>query len=114
MRHTLSRFLRPITGLAVCSVSAAVAAALFGRQPAAKWLPIVFLAVVFLVAVRFGTLVGILGSMIAAVIFAYMLFTPVSSLVVTDPEARSNLAWMLLGGTVISFLLAPGPQQHKH
>ncbi len=97
----------------MCAAAAALSAVLFGRHPAAKWLPIVFLAVVFLVAVRFGTMVGILGSIMAALIFAYMLFAPVRNVAVTDPAARSNIGWMLLGGTVISFLLAPGPQ-HKH
>ena len=105
--------MRPVTGVLVCVGVAGFSAALFGRQPSAKWLPIVFLAVVFLVAVRFGTLVGIIGSVTAAVIFAYMLFAPLRSVVVTDPAARGNIAWLLLGGTVISFLLAPGPQ-HKH
>ncbi len=105
--------MRPVMGVFVCAGSAALFAALFGRHPAAKWLPIVFLAVVFLVALRFGTMVGILGSLAAAVVFAYMLFPPLRSVAVSDQAARSNLAWMLLGGTVISFLLAPGPQ-HKH
>jgi K+-sensing histidine kinase KdpD len=107
------KFMRPLIGVLICSLAAALSAALFGSHPAAKWLPIVFLAVVFLVAVRFGTLVGIVGSLTAAMIFAYVLFPPVRSLAVADQAARSNIGWMLLGGTVISFLLAPGPER-KH
>ena len=30
---------------------------------------------------------------------------------IEDPAARSNIGWMLLGGTVISFLVAPGLQE---
>ncbi len=113
MAHRLFQLIRPAAGVLVCTAAAAASAALFGRHPAAKWLPIVFLAVVFLVAVRFGTLVGIMGSLVAALIFAYVLFEPVRSISINDHAARSNIGWLLLGGTVISFLLAPGPE-HKH
>jgi K+-sensing histidine kinase KdpD len=113
MAQTLWKTMRPVLGVLVCAGAAASSVALFGRHPAANWLPIVFLAVVFLVAIRFGTMVGILGSLAAAVVFAYLLFPPMRSVAVTDPAARGNIAWMLLGGTIISFLLAPGPQT-KH
>lgn len=102
-------------GVLVCAGSALGAVALFGRNPSSASIPIVFIAVVLLVALRFGTMVGILGSFAAAAVFAYFLFSPLHSLAVENRAARSNIAWMLLAGTVISFLLAPGLQErHRH
>ncbi len=107
--------LRPLIGVLLCAGSAAASVALFGRRPSSVWLPLLFLAVVFVVAVRFGALVGILGTVAGALVFAYLLFPPVGRLAVEDASARGNLGWMLLGGIVISFLLAPGHQpRHRH
>jgi K+-sensing histidine kinase KdpD len=97
----------------LCAGAAGLAVAIFGRHPASGAIPIVFIAVVLLVALRFGTAVGILGSLAAAAVFAVFLFAPLGSLAVTDRAARSNLAWMLLAGTVISFLLAPSMEERR-
>jgi K+-sensing histidine kinase KdpD len=60
---------------------------------------------VLLVATRCGVAAGVLGSILAALIFAYFLYQPIGSVTVTSKEAREKLAWMLLGGLVLSFLL---------
>ena len=70
-------------------------------------LPLFFLAVVLAVAHRFGTIAGVLGTVVAAVIFAACLFSPYGNLHVTNPQARESLNWMLLGGISLSFLF-PG------
>jgi K+-sensing histidine kinase KdpD len=67
--------------------------------------PFLFLAVVVLVAIRFGTLAGVLGTIAAAIIFAGFLFEPRLSLAVRDTAAKSNLIWMIIGGVAISDLL---------
>ncbi len=115
MRNAYLKFLRPLVGVLLCGAAAATSGVLFGRRPSSVWLPVVFLAVVFLVAVRFGAVVGVLGTLAGAAVFAYLLFPPIGRLAVEDAGARGSLAWMLLGGIVISFLLAPGQQpRHRH
>ncbi len=114
MTEAYFRVIRPVAGVLLCAATAGLSVALFGRHPASASLPLMFIAVVFAVAMWFGTLVGIAGSVLAALIFSYFLF-PVGSFTVSSPAARSNIAWMLLAGIVISFLLAPTHQQsHKH
>ncbi len=104
---------RPVAGIVLCVAVAAVLAALFGRHPASAMLPLLFIAVVFAIAMWFGTLVGITGSVLAALIFTYFLL-PAGRFAVANQAARNNIAWMLLAGIVISFLLAPTHQQpHK-
>ena len=76
----------------------------------------VFVAVVTVVALRFGSLVGILGSCASAAIFAFLLFPPIGSLEVKELHHRSNLAWFLVAGISISFLFGSHPpsQSNKH
>jgi uncharacterized membrane protein YphA (DoxX/SURF4 family) len=60
------------------------------------------LLVVLGVTARFGAEAGTLGTVIAAFIFAELLFEPFLSFVVNNPIERANLGWMVLGGLVIS------------
>lgn len=69
--------------------------------------PLLFIVVLLLVAGIFGARAGIVGTILAAVIFASFLFSPVGSLSVANASARSNLGWMLLIGIAFSFLFAP-------
>lgn len=69
--------------------------------------PLAFTIVLLLIAVLFGSRAGILGTVLAATIFAAFLFQPLGNLSVMDSSARSNLAWMLLIGVSFSFLFAP-------
>jgi K+-sensing histidine kinase KdpD len=69
--------------------------------------PLVFTAVLLWIAALFGARAGILGTVLAAMVFAGFLFGPVGSIRVTDEAARANLGWMLLIGIGFSFLFAP-------
>jgi K+-sensing histidine kinase KdpD len=71
--------------------------------------PLVFSAVVLLTAMRFGARAGIVGTLLATLIFALFLFKPLGKLRVASEAARANLVWMLLMGVVFSFLFAPPP-----
>ncbi len=113
MTNAYSRVVRPLIGVGACAGGAFGSVLLFGHHASSASIPIVFIAVVLLVALRFGTMVGILGSLAAAAVFAYFLFAPLGSFSVESHGARSNIAWMLLAGTVISFLLAPGVQEKQ-
>src|SRR5690349_414785 len=69
--------------------------------------PLIFTAVLLLTAAVFGARAGILGTVLAAMIFAGFLFGPVGSIHVANEPARANLGWMLLIGIGFSFLFAP-------
>jgi K+-sensing histidine kinase KdpD len=106
----------PVLGLLLCGTTASMTSFVFRDHAFKASLPLVFLAVVTVVALRFGSLAGVLGSCSAAVIFALLLFPPIGSLEVRDLHQRSNLGWFLVAGISISFLFAshsPGKQKAK-
>lgn len=108
----------PLARTLLGTIASATAAALVcaaARHHTAGWLPIAFVIVVLVIAQVFGATAGILGSIIAAVIFAVWLYPPLGRVGVQDSAARAGLAWMILAGTSLSFLLAPaGGSTHKH
>ena len=106
--NTLRWTARTTLGLLLCSGLALCAAYFFSNLPWSAFVPILFVIVIVAIAVRYGVTVGILGSLISAAIFARLLYSPFHSLEVDDTTARAALAWMILGGTVIPYLLLPG------
>jgi K+-sensing histidine kinase KdpD len=72
--------------------------------------PAAFTAVVLVVARRFGTLSGVLGTVASALVFAFFLFSPFGTLHVANPHARESLQWLLLGGVSLSFLFPSEPE----
>lgn len=74
-------------------------------------LPICFLFVILLVAIRFGSLAGALGTIFAEVIFALFLFEPLRSLAVQSQAGRESLLWMFLGGIALSELCGNRPKR---
>lgn len=85
----------------------------FHNRASKVMVPIAFLVVVLLVSVRFGVSAGILGSAVAALIFAMFLYQPLGNPQVANKSARSNLAWLVLGGFTISYLLGSSPGSHE-
>jgi K+-sensing histidine kinase KdpD len=71
------------------------------------FVPLIFTFVLLVVALLFGARAGIIGTLLAATVFAAFLFQPLGRLGVVDTAARTNLAWMLLIGVSFSFLFAP-------
>jgi K+-sensing histidine kinase KdpD len=69
--------------------------------------PLIFTAVLLVTAAIFGARAGILGTVLAALVFAGFLFGPLGSIQVANDSARANLGWMLLIGIGFSFLFAP-------
>jgi K+-sensing histidine kinase KdpD len=109
----LPRWLRPVVGV-LLSVGAAYGAALaFAGRDLRIVLPLWFVAVLVVLGMRYGMAVGIIGSLLSAVIFAHMLFAPLGSFRIGDEAARQNLAWMVLGGIALSYLLAPSDSAPK-
>ncbi len=105
---------RPVVGILICAACASLFALFFNGHAGRVIVPIIFLCVVFLVAVRYGVSAGVLGSVLATLIFATFLFAPLGSPQVDNKAARSNLAWLVLGGLAISYLLGSTPGGHEH
>lgn len=78
------------------------------------FLPFVFLALVLVLGMHYGRLVGVLGTIVSAFIFAHALYEPHGSFFVADQGARSALAWALLLGVATSFLLLPTGDDLRH
>lgn len=106
--NTLKWTFRTTLGVLLCSGLAVCAAYFLSNLPWSAFVPVLFVFVIVAVAVHYGVTVGILGSIISAVIFAHLLYSPLHNLEVSDTTARAALAWMILGGTVIPYFLLPG------
>jgi len=103
-----------LIGTILCAVTALVFALAFLHSENRGLLPLVFIAVLVLVSLRYCAWSAVFGGLAAALIFAYFLFTPVGSLRVNRSEARSNLGWMLLVGIPASYFLGTGRHDHDH
>jgi K+-sensing histidine kinase KdpD len=101
LRANLTSFL----GVVIAAWSAVLISYFFRGQSGRFFVPIIFLAVILLVAIRCGVLAGVLGSVVGALIFALYLYQPLGSVAIENRNARGNLAWMLLGGLAFSYLL---------
>jgi K+-sensing histidine kinase KdpD len=97
--------LNTFLGILSCAAAAGCLITFFRGSSFRPFLPILFLTVIVLVALRFGTLAGILGTMVAGLLFAVFLFEPTRSLEVSNSAERSNLIWMVVGGVAASELL---------
>lgn len=75
-------------------------------------LPLLFLVVIVPIAIRFGNIAGIVGTVISGLIFASFL-KPKWSLAIADPASRHHLIWMLVIGIVLSDLLG-AYSLHRH
>ncbi|HEY6307578.1 MAG TPA: DUF4118 domain-containing protein [Candidatus Angelobacter sp.] len=96
-----------LIGGVICVTAALGASALAADHSWRVWVPLAFSAVPLLTAWFFGARAGILGTLLAAAVFAFLLFSPVRSIRVANEVARANLGWMLLIGITFSLLFAP-------
>src|SRR5215471_1172940 len=83
-KRRLRQILDAVIGTLLCTVAAwAVSAISHGRGWEA-WAPLLFVTVLLVVAGVFGALAGILGTVLAAIIFAVFLFPPLGNIHVGD------------------------------
>lgn len=108
-RNIQFRRAHPLVGGLLCGAAALGVSGIASGHSWQNVVPLGFSVVLLAVAFFFGTRAGILGSLLAAVVFASFLFSPVRSIHVTSEAARSNLGWMLLIGISFSLLFAPPP-----
>jgi K+-sensing histidine kinase KdpD len=107
MKTKLLYTLQSTLGIAVSAVCAIAVALVFSKTHWKLMAPFLFAAVLVMLASRFGAMVSVVGSMLAALIFAYLLFSPVHSLRVENEAERATLAWMILLSVSASYLLFP-------
>jgi K+-sensing histidine kinase KdpD len=103
--------LRTLTGLFLTLAAALIVAGLFSHSNFRLFVPLGFVFVLIILAARFGLIVSVLGSLVAAIVFAYRLYPPLGSIHVERAAARANLGWMILAAVALSYLLFP-PQRH--
>jgi K+-sensing histidine kinase KdpD len=96
--------LKFVLGMGLCAAAAASLCFLFRNSSAKSTVPLLFIGLLFAVAVRFGALAGILGTISSAAIFALFLFEPLHRLAINNAGQKENVGWMLVGGIVLSGL----------
>ncbi len=114
MKHFVLNRLLSALALLLCAFAAWAVSLVQWRTSWRLFIPFVFLTFVLALGAMYGRMVGILGSIIAALVFARFMYEPLGSLRVEHQAARSSLAWMLLAGVTLSFLLLPASAHGKH
>ncbi len=99
--------LQSTLGIAVSVLCAVAVALVFSRTQWKLAAPFLFAALLVLLASRYGALVSVVGSLLASVVFAELLFPPLYSLRVKNETERATLAWMILLSVSASYLLFP-------
>jgi K+-sensing histidine kinase KdpD len=107
MKTKLLHALQSTIGIAVSAVCAIAVSLVFARTHWKLAAPFLFAAVLVILAGRFGAMVSVVGSLLAAVIFSLLLFSPLHSLRVENETERATLAWMILLSVSASYLLFP-------
>ena len=105
-RLVRSRFMY-LAGGVLCFMAAIVTAVFASGHPWQVVVPLLFTVVLLVVALLFGTRAGVIGTLLAALVFATHLFNPLGSIRIESSAARSNIGWMLMIGIAFSFLFAP-------
>ena len=90
----------------ICGVAAALLSWFFKSSASRALVPLVCLVFIVIVAIRYGARSGIIGSILATIVFCFALFPPLGALRVDDQAERANVVWMLLGGVSLSYLLS--------
>lgn len=96
-------WLNTLIGILVSAISAALLILVTRGTSLRPMIPLFFILVIVVVALRFGMMASSLGALVATLLFAYFLFNPVGSFRVQKGEARTNLVWMLLVGIPIGY-----------
>lgn len=107
MRSKVVITLRALTGLFLALAAAFIFAGLFSHSNYRLFVPLGFVFVLIVLAARFGLIVSVLGSLVAAVVFAHRLYPPLGSVHVEQAAARESLGWMILAAVALSYLLFP-------
>ncbi len=105
--------LRVAVGLLLAASVSYGSSWLFAGTDIRTLLPLVFIAVLVVLARYYGTSVAVVGSLLCALVFAQFLFEPTGSLRVESLAARKNLLWMVSGAIVLSYLFSSAGTEHR-
>jgi Domain of unknown function (DUF4118) len=98
-------WLRSSLGAASCTAVAGCLIPVFSGSAYRAVVPLFFLLVILYVALRFGHVAGIIGTVCAALVFELFLFEPRLSFAIQSPTARNHLISMVILGIFASELL---------
>ena len=98
-------WLRSSLGAASCTAAAGCLIPVFTGSAYRAIVPLFFLLVILYVALRFGHVAGIIGTVCAAALFEIFLFEPRLSLAIENPSARNHLISMVVLGIFASEVL---------
>ena len=90
---------------ASCAAVAGCLIPIFAGNAYRTIVPLFFLLVILYVALRFGHVAGIVGTLVAALVFEIFLFEPTLSLAIKNSSARNHLISMVILGVCASELL---------
>lgn len=113
MSQRVTNTVRVGIGVLLSAAAAMAASLLFATQPWRVFVPLAFVAVLVVLASRYGLAVAVIGSALTAIIFSHFLFSPLGSVRVESSAAKTNLAWMILTSIAVSFLLFPSHRANK-
>jgi hypothetical protein len=98
-------WLRSSLGTASCTAVAGCLIPVFSGSAHRSIVPFLFLVVILYVALHFGNIAGMLGTIFAALVFEIFLFEPRLSLEISSPAARNHLISMVILGICASEVL---------
>ena len=98
-------WLRSSLGAASCTAVAGCLIPIFAGNAHRAVVPLLFLLVILYIALRFGHVAGLIGTVCAALVFEIFLFEPTLSLAIENPAARNHLISMVIFGICASELL---------
>lgn len=101
----LMGWLRSSLGAVSCTALAGCLIPVFAGNTYRAIVPLFFLLVILYVALRFGHIAGVIGTVCAALVFEIFLFEPTLSLAINNPSARHHLISMVILGICASEIL---------
>ena len=107
MKRWLKSTLSTCLGVAISTLYAFLLANLYTGTEWKTEAPVLFAITLIILASYFGAAISVAGSLLAVVVFAFLLYNPANSLQVASEADRSTLAWMSLISISLSYLLYP-------
>jgi len=98
-------WLRSFVGAASCTLAAASLVPVFSTSAYRPFVPLILLIVISYIALRFGDIAGVAGTICAAVLFATILFEPRPGFAISNSSERNHLISMVILGVCASELL---------
>jgi K+-sensing histidine kinase KdpD len=107
VKRGLASALHACLGVLISTFCAVVLAKLFAGTEWKMEAPLLFAVALVILASHFGAIISVASSLLAAAVFAFMLYSPQHSWAVTNDTERATLAWMVLISVSLSYLLYP-------